>query len=424
MKKNILVFPCGSEIGLEIYNSVRYSTYFNLIGGNSIDDHGKFIYENYIGGIPFVNDKNIIKELKKIVKAKKIDAIYPTMDLAITILKEHENELGCKVVASPLETVQISLSKERTYNELKNIVNIPNVYEDITQVTKYPVFVKPKIGYGAIGTKLVKNKKELEDFLANSDNENIILEYLPGAEYTIDCFTDKNGNLRYFSARQRNRVKSGISVNTSFAENQTEFEEFVEKINSKIRFRGAWFIQVKRNIKGELALLEIASRLGGSSSLCRGIGINFAQMTLFDIFDYDINILKNDYHIVMDRALDNVYRCDINYDTVYVDYDDCLIIDETKVNIELVSFLFKALNENKKIILLTKHKGNLEEGLQKFRLKHIFDEIIHIKQEEQKSDYIKDINSIFIDDSFAERKKVKELKKINVFSPEMICTLL
>ena len=46
MKKNILVFPCGSEIGLEIYNSVKYSTYFNLIGANSSDDHGKFVYEN------------------------------------------------------------------------------------------------------------------------------------------------------------------------------------------------------------------------------------------------------------------------------------------------------------------------------------------------------------------------------------------
>lgn len=424
MKKNILVFPCGSEIGLEIYNSVKYSTYFNLIGANSIDDHGKFIYKNYIGGLPFVNDKNIITELKKIVQEKNIDAIYPTMDLAITILKQNENELGCKVVAPPLETVEISLSKEKTYEILKNIINIPTVYEHINQITEYPVFVKPKIGYGAIGTKLVKNKEELENFLSNSDKENLILEYLPGEEYTIDCFTDRHGELRYCSARQRNRIKSGISVNTSFAENQNEFREFVEKINSKVNFRGAWFAQVKRNAKGELALLEIASRLGGSSSLCRGIGINFAQMTLFDIFDYDINILKNDYPIVMDRALDNVYKCDIDYNTIYVDYDDCLILDKSKVNTELISFLYKSINEKKKIILLTKHEGNLEEGLQKFRIKNLFDEIIHIKKEEQKADYIKNSDAIFIDDSFAERIKVKQAQNINVFSPEMICVLL
>ena len=47
MKKNILVFPCGSEIALEIYRSVNKSIHFNLIGASSVDDHGKFIYENY-----------------------------------------------------------------------------------------------------------------------------------------------------------------------------------------------------------------------------------------------------------------------------------------------------------------------------------------------------------------------------------------
>ena len=59
-KKNILVFPCGSEIGLEIYRSLNYSTHLNLFGGNSIKDHGEFVYENYIGDLPFVSDENFV----------------------------------------------------------------------------------------------------------------------------------------------------------------------------------------------------------------------------------------------------------------------------------------------------------------------------------------------------------------------------
>ena len=424
MKKNILVFPCGSEIGLEIYNSVKYSTYFNLIGANSVDDHGKFIYDNYIGGLPFVNEPNIITELNKIVKEKNIDAIYPTMDLAIKILKKYEKELGCKVVAPSLQTVELCLSKEKTYNKLKNIIKTPKVYENIEEIDEYPVFVKPKIGYGAIGTKLINNKKQLEDFINNSDKENLILEYLPGEEYTIDCFTDKNGKLMYASARGRNRIKSGISVNTSFVEDQKEFKEFVDKINEKIQFRGAWFAQVKRNIKGELSLLEIASRFGGSSSLCRGIGVNFPQMSLFDAFDYDLNILKNNCNIVMDRALDNIFRCDIKYNTVYVDYDDCIVLEKNKVNVELISFLYKAINENKKVILLSKHKGDLEKELKEYRINNIFDIVIHIKPTEEKAKYIEDKDAIFIDDSFSERKKIKEKFDMYVFSPDMICALL
>lgn len=423
-KKNILVFPCGSEIGLEIYNSVKYSTYFNLIGASSVEDHGKYVYEDYIGGLPFITDNKVFEELKKIIKERKIDAIYPTMDLAITVLKEHEEELGCKVISSPIDTVRICLSKEKTYNVLKDVVRIPKVYKSINEVEDYPVFIKPKIGYGAIGTKLVHNKEELESYLKNSDKDNLILEYLPGEEYTIDCFTDKNGKLIYASARGRNRIKSGISVNTSFAKNQEEFVEFVKKINEKIEFRGAWFTQVKRNAKGEISLLEIASRFGGSSSLCRAIGINFPQMSLFDAFDYNVDTLKNNYNVVMDRALDNIFKCNIKYNTIYVDYDDCLVLNGNKVNIELISFLYKCINENKKIILLSKHKGNLKRELKKYKINNIFDEIIHISQNEEKIDYIKETEAIFIDDSFAERKKIKEKFNMSVFSPDMICTLL
>ena len=91
MKKNILVFPCGSEIGLEVYRSVKNSTHFNLIGASSVDDHGKFVFENYIDGIPFITDSSFIDVMKKVVAENKIDAIYPAMDAVIEILKKNED---------------------------------------------------------------------------------------------------------------------------------------------------------------------------------------------------------------------------------------------------------------------------------------------------------------------------------------------
>ena len=63
--KNILVFPCGSEIALDIYSSVKYSTYFNLIGASSVDDHGQYVFEDYIDGVPYVDDPAFIQSLSK-----------------------------------------------------------------------------------------------------------------------------------------------------------------------------------------------------------------------------------------------------------------------------------------------------------------------------------------------------------------------
>ncbi len=424
MKKNILVFPCGSEIGLDIYSSVCYSTYFHLIGGSSVDDHGKFVYEDYIPDIPFANTPEFIPVMAKIVKERNIDAIYPAMDLVITTLKEHEKELGCSVVASPVETTQISLSKELTYKKLKGCVLTPKVFDpQNVPLGEFPVFAKPKVGYGAKGTKKLSNQDEVNSFVKGKD-DLLIVEYLPGEEYTVDCFTDREGHLLYSAARKRNRVKDGISVNTFFVDNQDDFSSIAEAINSRIKFRGAWFYQVKRNKAGELCLLEIASRLGGSSLLSRALGVNFALLSLFDIFNYDVSVTKNDYYVELDRALENKYKTNLEFDSVYCDYDDCLIIDKAKVNVEVVKFLYKCLNEGKKIYLLSKHDGDLKKELKDFRLDHLFDEVIHIKTSADKAFFLKGGKPIFIDDSNAERVNIKTKLGIPVFSPEMIDVLL
>lgn len=417
-----MVFPCGSEIGLNIYSSVRYSTYFHLVGGSSIDDHGMFIYKDYIGNIPFITDDNFIPSFKKIIKENKIDAVYPAMDAVITFLKEHEQELGCYVIAPPLETTEICLSKRKTYETFQEVVLTPKVFER-DRINDYPVFVKPNIGYGAIGTKIIFSETSLADFLAEKE-DMLILEYLPGEEYTVDCFSDKDGNLLYSAARGRNRVKNGVSINTSFVADQKEFEEIAQKINEKIEFRGAWFYQVKRNKEGHLCLLEVAARLGGSSLLSRAIGVNLALLTLFDAFDYKVSIQQNKgYSVILDRVLSNNYiYSNLSYSKVYVDYDDCLLLDKTTVNADLVKFLFKSVNEGKKIILLTKHVGELEPELRKYRLSGLFDDIIQIQKEDKKSRYI-DKDAIFFDDSFAERVEVQREVGISVFSPEMVDVL-
>ena len=195
MKKNILVFPCGSEIALDIYSSVKYSTYFNLIGASSVDDHGKFVFENYIPNIPFVSDNAFIPTLKKIVKECHIDAIYPAMDTVITETKLHEKELGCTVIASPYETTKICLSKKLTYEKLRNVLNVPKIYESNNiPIEEFPVFVKPVVGYGAKGTKILYTQEDVNTYLKDK-KDMLIVEFLPGEEFTVDCFTDKSGKL-------------------------------------------------------------------------------------------------------------------------------------------------------------------------------------------------------------------------------------
>jgi len=427
MKKiNILVFPCGSEIGLELHRSLKYSTHIELYGASSVDDHGKFVYDRYFGNLPYIGEELLIDKLKRIIQEHNIDGIYPTMDSVITFLKSKEKEFSCKIISSPIDTVKICSQKSLTYKKLSRAIPTPRTFH-IDEDIEYPVFIKPDEGYGTRGLyQRVDSQDQLHQLLTNKNaSEFIISEYLPGKEYTVDCFTNKDGKLIYCSPRERNRVSNGISVNSiQTPDNEQLFEQLAEKINGELIFRGAWFFQVKRNTQNTLVLLEIASRIAGTSALCRGKGVNLGLLTVFDAFDYEVSILENDIKIEIDRSLNTRFSLELQFNAVYVDLDDCLVING-KVNTILIAFLYQCISDKIPITLITKHIGDLNHTLATYRISSIFDKTIHLQPNQEKHQFISLANRpIFIDDSFAERKEVAVRLKIPVFSPENIETLL
>lgn len=250
----------------------------------------------------------------------------------------------------------------------------------------------------------------------------MILEYLPNDEYTIDCFTNYNGELLYCSGRKRNRISNGISVNSIPIED-IRFLEIAKKINSTLKMNGAWFFQLKKRENDELVLLEIATRIAGTKEFQRAYGVNLVLLSLYNALNIDISITKNNYLVEMDRALESKFKIDYDYDKIYLDLDDTLIIENT-VNYNLLAYLYKSINEGKKVILITRHKINPSDTLKKFRIGNIFDEIIHLKSNEPKSNYIDCKKAIFIDDSYRERLDVYSNLKIPVFDVNMIDILL
>ena len=423
MKKyNVLVFPCGSEIGLEINRSLANSIHFNLFGASSISNHGEFVYKNYFGNVPSIeNEDSCIAEINKIVDENHIDFIFPAHDSVVLSFSKNLNKLHSPVATSPFETCKVCRSKLLTYNVLKNQVLVPKVFSHVDDLC-FPLFAKPDIGQGSKGAHIIRNYEDY-DFYVKNRKDIVLTEYLPGEEYTIDCFTDKNRRLLFCRGRIRARINNGISVRSYPVDNQ-EFIKIAEKINSVLRFKGVWFFQLKEDANGKLVLLEIAPRIAGTMGLFRGMGVNFAQLTLFDALGYDLSVLQNKFLIESDRALFTRYKTDIDYKYVYIDFDDTIVVDE-KVNVEMIKFLYQCKNYKKNIILLTRHKNNIYTSLANHLIdKKFFDEIIVIKDRNiKKSAYIKHINSIFIDDSYSERLEVSNSKHIPVFSTDSIDVL-
>lgn len=421
---NVLVFPCGSEIALEVYRSLCFSTHVNLYGASSVLDHGESVYKQYIGGLPQVTEEGFIEAINAVIAAHDIDFIYPAHDSVVLAFAEaaSSNLINCKVIASPVETCRIARSKRNTYMELASLIPTPQIYSAERQPVKYPVFAKPDVGQGSKGTKIIESPIELEAVL-NLDESMIVCEYLPGEEFTVDCFTDRLGELRFVQGRDRSRTSNGISVRSETAYDPA-FNEIAELINTKLAFRGGWFFQLKRGEDGTLKLLEIATRIAGTSGVTRALGVNLPLLSLFDAKGSDVLICKNEYSVTVDRALYNVFKLNISYEHVYVDFDD-LILRNDNVNPQVIAFLYDCRNKGKRIHMITRHTSDVHTTLKQIALSYeLFEDIQLVRKTENKADYMKEPNAIFIDDSFAERQDVYNSLGIPTFDAHMIEALL
>ena len=415
----VLVFPGGTEIGLEIWAALRDCKEVRLAAaGQDVSSHAPFVFpESHI--LPAVSEEGWIAALNRLVAKAGIDYIYPAHDDVILALANHAPEIRARLVMSPPETCRITRFKSRTYEALRGALPVPRTYSSPAEVDAFPVFCKPDRGQGSHRARRIDAREQLAADFREGD---LILEHLPGPEYTIDCFSDRDRGLMFVGGRERIRVRNGISVATRPVEDPA-FETYAQAISKRLALHGAWFFQLKRDPEGRMKLLEAAPRIAGAMALYRVQGVNFPLLSLYEQERIPIRILRNAAPVLLDRALTNRYRHDLVFRTVYVDLDDTLIL-RGKVNVRLLGLLYQCFNRGIRLALVTRHAQDLQETLERYRIAPLFDEVVHLSSEQSKADAIRDRCAIFIDDSFSERLRVHEATGIPTFDCSMIEMLL
>ena len=308
-KINIAVFPCGSEVGIEIQRAFYGDKKFKLFGLSSVDDHGRFAYAeseytSYCGGFPHVKDPVFLGKFLYFVKENDIKLIFPAHDDAIVELAGLPGGYwGCKALCPVQWTADICRDKLETYKMFPLLApGLPRWVEVQRGVPNTPFFAKPREGQGSKGTMKIET---WEDYEFACSRGLLIMEYLPGDEYTVDCFTDRHGKLRFSQTRKRIRIKDGIAVET--APGGPDLTDWAEEISVRLHMRGAWFFQVKEDKNGNHRLLEIAPRIAGSSGIWRKCGVNLPKLTAYDALDMDVEIRFELKNITMSRTLENVF---------------------------------------------------------------------------------------------------------------------
>ncbi len=412
MRLNVLVFPCGSEIGLEIHAALRHAKDIRLHGASSVSDHGEFAYARYRRIDAQAGSPGLVEALNALVDEWGIDLVLPAHDSVIPLLAE-ATALRAPAAVPDAGTAAVCRDKRLTYDRLRHLGIVPADVEGLAR--EYPIFAKPAIGQGSQGAERVDGPERHRQLL-DSGIAYVFSEYLPGGEYTVDCISDAEGRLLHAAPRSRARVKSGISVRSAPASDAGAMVAMAGTIAAELRLRGAWFFQVREDREGVPKLLEVAPRIAGSMALSRMRGINYPLLHVYAHLGRPFTVLPQEHEVVLDRALANRYRTGLRYSRVYLDLDDTLVL-RGAANPLLVALLYQWQARRTPVVLLTRHAGDPLECLRRHRIcPELFERIEHLRDRTPKSAAIgDDSEAIFIDDSFAERLDVHRNCGIPVF---------
>ena len=286
--------------------------------------------------------------------------------------------------------------------------------------------MKKRISHSSINAYKINNSNEYKNFfLINKKDDYLITEYLPGSEFTIDCFS-KSNRLIFKNIRLRKRIIGGISVNNEIVTDNNLIKKIniiAFKINKLLIFKGSWFFQVKIDNSNQPKLLEIGARPPGNSDFTRVLNVNLPLLTFYLFLKKKIIINQIPGYILNNiKIFKSYFDFKYKFSEIYVDFDDCIHLNK-KLNVEVLEKLFKFKIKKKKIILITKHRHNIYKSLNKLNLINFFDKILHIGKKEKKYKFIKKTSSIFVDDSFSERLEISNKVGIPVFSPESFTNL-
>jgi hypothetical protein len=420
----VMIFPCGAENALELHDALAYCVNIEVWGASGQDDHGQHVFGNYVGNVPYIQDPQFVQAFNEILKRCHIDVVFPTHDTVAEFFANRRSEIACRVIVADEETARICREKRRIHEKFADCAFAPRIYASPAAADAFPIFAKPNIGEGGRNTQILQSWEECARALA-ARPDLLLVEYLPGEELTVDCFTDRRGVLRFVGPRERTRIFYGISVHSKSVALTPEISGIATEINRRLRFRGLWFFQLKRAGSGNLKLMEISTRAAGTMCLYRYQGVNLPLLSVYDAMDLDVEILQNEFPIEVDRALFNRCRPSFEYDTIYLDFDDTLIC-RGEVNRYVLLLLYQAAKQGKAVHLLTRHDGDIQQALVDAKIDcRLFTRIQTLGWEEEKHKLVRrGEKAVFIDNAFAERKKVKENLGIPVFDVDAVPALL
>lgn len=278
--------------------------------------------------------------LLNICKRRHIDVLLPLVTRELEVIAGMRSEFGSAGIAAVVSDdgpLKVANNKHLLMLKLEEAgipvaafraVQTPEALEQAVKDFGYPqkpVVIKPSLSNGSRGMRILDARRDrfadffdqkpgtaittLEEVLNLLQNhkipEMLVMEYLPGEEYTVDCLLDR-GKPLLILPRRRLAMNNGISVAGIF-ENHPDIISYTRSVFDAIPLHGPAGLQVRINANGEMRMLEINPRLQGSTTTAMGMGINLPAMAVRQAAGLPFNIPQPRWGLRFARVYEDLF---------------------------------------------------------------------------------------------------------------------
>lgn len=290
---------------------------------------GQYLCDEFFSIAKAKETERYLSDLMSLCKEKKIDCIVPQNTAELPVLAEHKSafeQIGTKILVSDQQSIADANNKYRLLCKAQELAiptgsfSLCSHFEQLADQVAWRreagllTVVKPPCGNGSRGVRVIiagegRNRKEdfynskpsslyctleeLHAVLGDQFPELLVMDYLPGEEYTVDVLrTD-----RQFVAlpRKREAMRSGITFRASLEKNEAIMDA-VEKLSEALNLRYCFGFQFKKDADGKPVLLECNPRVQGTMVMSAMAGANIIAAAVRDCLQLPSEPMQIDWN--------------------------------------------------------------------------------------------------------------------------------
>ena len=290
--------------------------------------------------VPAGTDEDYIPRMVDIAEREAADVILPLTTAELEPLARHREAFDATVMVSGAEALGVANDKGRLYDFLdregfgcaptfRRVETLDEFVDACTELgyPDRPVCFKLPVASGMRGfrvldesddslTRLLSQKPdstvttldEVAPVLDSADTfpELIVMEYLPGEEYSVDVLA-RGDVAEPVIPRSRTRTRAGISFEGTVERD----EQLIEAAREICRGLGLEYninVQFKYDRAGVPKVLEINPRVSGTIIMCVGAGANLPYLGVKYALDEPLPTVDVEWGTHMVRYWQEVFR--------------------------------------------------------------------------------------------------------------------